>query len=217
MISISCTNVPDFLTASLFDHYLSLLPAEMQNRNRRFRQWKDRLLHLAGKLLLLQALQDFGYDNQVLCLLRYNEYGRPYLPGADIDFNIAHSGDYVLCAVGQQARLGVDIEKISQVDFADFTNVMTPEQWARINNSPDPLHSFFNCWAIKESVIKADSRGLSIPLNDIFIGNETATCNGRTWYLKQLNIDEGYCAFLATDKSGHAVSVCYPLSFNTDQ
>jgi 4'-phosphopantetheinyl transferase len=207
MINITCTSVADNLPASLYEQYLSWLPVEMQYKNRRFMQWKDRLLHLAGKLLLIQALKHYGYDSQSLCRLRYNEYGRPYLPGADIDFNIAHSGDYVLCATGQQVTLGVDIEKISQVNFADFINVMTPDQWSKINNSFNPLHSFFTCWTIKESVVKADSRGLSIPLNDIFIGNETATCDGRTWYLQQLNIDKCYCACVATDKSGQTISI----------
>jgi hypothetical protein len=37
MINITCTSVADNLPVSLYEQYLSLLPVEMQYKNRRFR------------------------------------------------------------------------------------------------------------------------------------------------------------------------------------
>src|ERR1044072_4992363 len=139
------------------------MPEPLQEKNLKYLRWQDRHAHLFGKMLLGEALQKFGLDSTCLHTLQYNEYDRPYIPG-DIDFNISHAGEYVLCAIGRNVRLGIDIEKIHAVDFSDFENVMTDEQWKIIKNNDNPLKTFFSYWAIKESVIKADSRGLSIPL-----------------------------------------------------
>ena len=137
--------------------------------------------------------------------LLYTEHGRPYLE-AGVDFNISHSGEYILCAVAGGTRVGIDIEEIKPVDFTDFTDLMSHNQWRQIRESDDPLKSFFTFWAIKESIIKADGRGLSIPLNDIIITENTAFYDTK-WHLKQLPIDDRYCASLAYDQENVTVRV----------
>lgn len=199
MVQVFYTRIHEQMPQWLYNKYLNLLPPDLQQKNMRLRNWKDRLLQLSGKILLLDALRQFGVSAGCLHDLRYNEYSRPYLPG-DIDFNISHSGNYVLCAVGKNVQLGVDIEQIKNISFDDFENVMNAEQWQRIKNSHNQLQQFYNYWAIKESVIKADSRGLSLPLKKIFIENNTALCDNKTWYLIELNIHSDYCSFLAVNK-----------------
>ena len=149
-------------------------------------------------ILLLKGLRRFGYDYTILNNLEHTAHGRPHLAGA-IDFNISHSGDYILCGVAEGLRLGVDIEQVKDVPFSDFEDLMSSEQWDRIRSSADPTREFFRYWAIKESIIKADGRGLSIPLNDIII-NENEAFYERKWFLTRLNLDEDYSAYLATDK-----------------
>src|ERR1044072_5638420 len=97
------TRIPNRLPDQYYWQLMALLPAELQQKNLRYKQWRDRLLHLAGKLLLLEALQQFGFNSGCLQLLKYNKYNRPYIPG-NIDFNISHSGNYVVCAIAQQVQ-----------------------------------------------------------------------------------------------------------------
>ena len=199
MISVYYTSVQEQLPDFLYQEQLSRLPEQLQERNVRFRQWKDRLLHLTGKLLLIEALQQFGFGDKCLYNLQYDQYNRPFIEG-DIDFNISHSGNYVLCAIGQNMHLGIDIEQIRDIDFSDFEQVMTTYQWNIIKNAPSQEKQFFQYWAVKESVIKADRRGLAIPLNDIEIEDNVAYCDDKKWHLKELNIDNEYSAFLAVNK-----------------
>ena len=194
-IHILYTKISDVLLEEDYRRYLIFLPESLRAQHFRFRRWQDRLANLFSKILLLKGLSRFGYDYQALEQLKYNEYGRPNLPG-EIDFNISHSGEYVLCGIGRGLQVGVDIEEIKPVDFNDFTNLMTSEQWNTINGSKDPQRSFFRFWAIKESIIKADGRGLAVPLNEIIITNETAFYE-RKWFLKELSINDRYCANLA--------------------
>ena len=199
MVLVFYTRIQEQMPQWLYDKYLTLLPLNLQEKIVRLRQWKDKLLQLSGKILLLEGLQKFGLSGNCLHDLQYNEYNRPYIPG-EIDFNISHSGNYVVCAMGKGIQLGIDIEQIKNIRFEDFENVMTHEQWQYIKNGHNQLQYFFKYWAIKESVIKADSRGLSIPLKNIIIENNTALCDDKTWYLNELNIDNDYCSFLAVNK-----------------
>ena len=187
------------LPEELLQFLLNKLPWELKVINSRYVRWQDRQSHLFGKLLLQHALKEHGYNNEVLKDLKYNKYNRPYL-NSRIDFNISHSGEYVICAIGEKLRLGVDIEKFREIDFKDFVKVMTTEQWFDINNSENPIKSFFKYWTIKESLIKADSRGLEIPLLDIHVKENRITYDNHLWYLIPLNIDRNYEAHLAVDK-----------------
>ncbi len=109
----------------------------------------------------------------------YNNYDRPYINDI-IDFNIYHSGNYVVCAIGQDLKHGIDIEKVQDIDFKNFKKVMTDMQWQDIIRSKSPGSAFFKYWTIKESVIKTDSRGLSIPLLDIHVENNKVIYDNQT-------------------------------------
>jgi 4'-phosphopantetheinyl transferase len=194
-IHILYTKISDVLLEDDYKNYLIFLPESLRAQHFRYRRWQDRRANLFSKILLIKGLQRFGYDYNILEQLKYDQYGRPNLTG-DVDFNISHSGEYVLCGVGKGIQIGVDIEEIKPVDFSDFENLMTGDQWDTIHASADPQKSFFRLWAIKESIIKADGRGLAMPLKEIVITDQVAFYE-RKWYLKELAIDERYCAHLA--------------------
>ena len=118
-----------------------------------------------------------------------------------IDFNISHSGEYVICAIGKNVRIGIDVEEIKKTDLNNFKKVMTGEQWTAIHQSPEPFKTFFKYWTIKESVIKADSRGLSIPLLNIQIEGNIVNYDNQTWFLNEISVDSKYYVNLACDKN----------------
>jgi 4'-phosphopantetheinyl transferase len=196
-VHILYTKVTHELPVEINKMYLNYLPDQLRVQNLRYRRWQDRASNLLSKILLLKGLQKFGLQDNSLENLRYTEYGRPYLPG-NIDFNMSHSGQYILCAVARDLKLGIDIEEIKNVDFAEFEDLMTTGQWQIIRSSNDPLREFFRFWAIKESIIKADGRGLSVPLKEIEISGDIAYYEAK-WYLKELQFNEHYCAHLAVN------------------
>ena len=115
----------------------------------------------------------------------------------------------VVCAIGAGIKLGIDVEGIKPVDFDHFRDVMTIEQWDIINRSKSPLKTFFTYWAIKESVIKADRRGLSIPLTDIHVTNDFVDYDNERWYLTCLKLGEGYSCFLAANQNDPIINIQY--------
>jgi 4'-phosphopantetheinyl transferase len=211
-MSVICVHYVKIMDESAFHSackdYLKYLPAEMQERNAHFVRWQDKYANLMGYILLLEGLQKFNIGPECLCSMLYNKYGKPSLK-EPVNFNISHSEDLVVCAVGKDIQFGVDVEKIRPVELDHFTNVMTAPQWKEIKTSPDITRKFLTYWVIKESVIKADSRGLSIPLEEIEIRESTSVVSGvKQWHLYPLNIDnDQYCSMLATDRKMSADEV----------
>jgi 4'-phosphopantetheinyl transferase len=206
-IYILYTKITGELPAETYKKHLIFLPETLRDQHFRYRRWQDRAANLFSKILLVKGFEKFGLNYLSLENLQYTEYRKPYLSG-NVDFNISHSGQYVICAVARNVKLGIDIEEIKPVDFKEFDNLMSRLQWQQINSSPNPLKEFFRFWAIKESIIKADGRGLSIPLNDIHIRDQTAYYE-KKWYLRELDLDENYCACLAFEAEDPIIIIEY--------
>lgn len=208
-IQIFYCKLDEKLPVSLYQNYLRKLPFELQEKNQRFVRWQDRYANLFGKLLLLEAL----YKNEIVHLslsdLKYNKYNRPYYENGLFDFNISHAGEYVICAFSKDVNLGVDIEKISDIDFDSFNKIMTPNQWSDIHASTNPIVTFFDYWTMKESVIKADGRGLSIPLLQIQEKDGEVYYENKQWYVQHIDISKAYSTCLATNVSDVQISKCY--------
>lgn len=207
MISIFYTQFLNQLPDNRFEYYLETLPEIQKNKNKRFIRWQEKHLHLFGQLLLIKGLNHFNLESNMLNELGYNACGRPYLKNRCIDFNISHSGNCALCVVSDSSRVGIDIEKEKDVEVTDFKRVFTNEEWRDIENSATPLIDFYSYWTRKESVIKADGRGLSIPLDRIDVRNNHVECDNYTWYLKELTLFTGYHACLASNSFGKEVKL----------
>lgn len=198
MIKIYYSNFTTKLDTISFDRYLNALPVKQIDKILRYKRWQDAHASLFGKLLLRDALMDLGY-NPDLNQIKYTEYNRPYIEGF-FDFNISHSGCYVVCAISRECRIGVDIEEMKQIDMGNFINQWTATELNSIINSADINSHFFELWSMKEAVIKADGKGLNIPFKNIVIHDNMTSIDGITWYLTPLSFIDQYSFYIATNK-----------------
>lgn len=185
------------LPHALFTKYLDELPFVLREKNQKYIRWQDRQAHLFGKLLVKKAFAHLGFKGNALNEIRLGKYKKPYVLG-NIYFNITHSGDYVACAVTRRSPIGIDIQEVLEIDFKDFEYTMKPEQWSNILSSPSPLYTFFRYWTIKESMIKADGRGMYISLLEIVIDSKYSSYKGQKWYYKEFNMNSKYCFTLSS-------------------
>lgn len=199
MIFIYYTSFDHRLPLQTFNGYLSLLPFELQIKNKQYLRWQDQHLHLFGKLLLIEALKKLGCSADELLRLNYNKYQRPFINKHNIDFNISHSDQYAVCVIAENCRVGIDIERKSLIDFRNFKNLFTSYEWEKLMETADPNSFFFHYWCKKESIAKADGRGLNIPLNQIDVTNDCVVVDNNTWHVKNIGIDDNYISYLATD------------------
>lgn len=160
----------------------------------------DQQLHLFGRILLFEALKSNGYHWQdVQADINYDSNRRPHFATIPFDFNISHSGIHVMCAITDTGMVGIDVEKTREVTLTDFTRVMNPDQWQIIFDDPFPTKKFFQYWTIKESVIKADGRGLQMSLPKILIGDHQVTYEDRQWYYREVPLASDYCCAVASE------------------
>lgn len=199
------------LSSEDFSRHMRLLPDAMQQSILKFRRWQDAQLCLLGKLLLSEGFRLCGHGEHLLENIQYTEYNRPYMAG-DIDFNISHSGEVVVCAISKGTRIGIDIERIKEISIRDFTNEFSESEMDDIMDAPNPLSAFYRLWTKKEAIVKADGKGLSIPLKEIIFKDNLAEVGNRSWYLRELDLCEGYCCHVATETNeGEVMKIQYEI------
>ncbi len=98
--------------------------------------------------------------------LKVSEYGKPYLEGEDIYFNISHSFNIAVIAVSK-LNLGLDIEKIRPYDLRLIDRVICKDGRNELLSNPNDNSLFYKYWTAKESIIKYDGKGLRIDLQSI--------------------------------------------------
>ncbi|MFT5617484.1 MAG: 4'-phosphopantetheinyl transferase, partial [Arenicella sp.] len=174
------------------------LPASLQLKALRYKSELSAYNYVVGRLLLKHGLTCFGFDND-LEKIEFQENGKPILPG--IHFNISHSDHQVICAFSKQGLLGVDLEKISPIDFEDFTSMFSAQEWTIIKRSDNPVRTFYWFWTRKESIIKALGHKLSylhqieldISLDHIFI-------DGRRWFLRDVIVGDAFLGAICCEE-----------------
>lgn len=186
------------LSQLAWERYLCKLPKETQTRILRYRRWEDRQAAVYGRLLLAEGLKRFGYTASATSGTRPDAHGRPILESG-VDFNLSHSGRYVVCAMSERVRVGIDIEKRKEFCFTDLADCFSAEEWEEMAKSGNREAAFYDFWTMKESVLKGDGRGLSIPMGQVVIKDNLVRLDGTTWFLKELNFGPDYSCHLATN------------------
>lgn len=184
----------------LMNYKLKQLPDEFQLKILKYRRWQDAQLSLLGRLLLENGLQGQGLTGEIKLNVQYTPYNKPYLSDKNIKFNISHSGDFVACVITQYQEIGIDIEILEDVEIENFKDQMTNKEWENIFYSKDIKRSFFNYWTQKEAILKAQGKGLSIPLKSFEVQQNKAVLDSTTFYLAEIVLQENYVCHIASNQ-----------------
>jgi 4'-phosphopantetheinyl transferase len=178
-----------------FADKLVLLPEKLRQQVLRKRQWKDKQLSITGKLLLLRVMKELG-NSSTLSDLHYNAYHRPYFDNGP-DFNIAHSGNMVICCGADNGQIGIDIEQVKEIDLADYIDYFTSNEWDKINHYPNKYDGFYDFWTRKEAVLKAIGTGFHTPLSSVDVTGESLIYDDIIYHIKPLIISQEYKCHIA--------------------
>ena len=204
----------DLSSADLAERLFDLLDADERARAERYARPELRrrfvIAHGALRSVLGQALnqapQAIGFD--------YNAWGKPRLADrADLVFNLSHSQDLALCALGPPGDLGVDVEYLERSRTLETLDLaqrfFAREEYEAIALLPTGRRRdqvFTRYWTRKEAYIKAKGLGLSLPLQSFCIDN--ANFSRLAWSLRwpddvqqlrfwDIPVTSAYCASLA--------------------
>lgn len=137
--------------------------------------------------------------------------GKPFIPNCDLQFNLSHSDDRALYAIGFQTPVGVDLEKIrSHYSEAVAERFFSPEEYQHLSQLPaeQKQPQFFKIWTGKEALVKALGEGLGFPLSSFTIPDQGLIKtirlenqgHSQVWYLEHLALFQGYQAAFVTQQ-----------------
>jgi 4'-phosphopantetheinyl transferase len=195
------------------------LSADERARADRFHFDRDRQRFVAARGALRRILASYAEAPADELRFVYAPEGKPSLasPWSSLRFNLAHSEDMALIAVARGREVGVDVERVpSNGLVADVVTVVCsdPER-ARLQHLRPAAQrrGFARLWTRKEALIKADGRGLGLPLLHIDVsgrGSRPLMRDESTrrwlpsprWRLRTLHVGGSYAAAVAADGNG---------------
>jgi 4'-phosphopantetheinyl transferase len=204
-------------SATLPRNFEASLSPEEQARAARFHLARHRFAYVFAHGILRDVLS--RYLNCLPGEIRFGEnaFGKPFLDGSQgeaLEFNLSHAVDLVLVALCRDRHIGVDVEKIRQME--DLLSIaaanFTPNECAFILGQPPSQRerAFLRCWTRKEACIKGVGQGLSISLQSfdtLISGGEIAafvklaanSTDETTWQVASFDVQQGYVAAVAVE------------------
>jgi 4'-phosphopantetheinyl transferase len=143
------------------------------------------------------------------------EHGKPYLADTpELAFNLSHSENALVIALGWNCRLGADIEfcnpRTSLAGLVDKCFAVEEiAYWRQLPEARKTLE-FYRFWTRKEAFVKAIGRGIALGLNQCVINPENpgeflripADCGlASTWHVQDVDLGPGVCSAIAADKA----------------
>jgi len=182
------------------EQWLSSLSVQKQGAIQRLLHHRSQVNSLAGLQLLKMCAMDSGIKNFDLKEIEYPESGKPFWKSEDafFDFNISHSGDFILATSSQSVSVGIDVEKIKELKRLNFKMVMSTEELAQIQKQP---MLFFSLWSKKEAVVKAANTVGLARMSEVNLNALSAELDDKIWHLKTVDLDEAYAINLATSEN----------------
>ncbi|MEI6892995.1 MAG: 4'-phosphopantetheinyl transferase superfamily protein [Pontiella sp.] len=174
----------------------------------RFLRAPDRASSIVARGALRMLLSAYTGLNASEIKFHYLETGKPYIRDSTIAFNISHSGEWVVLAMGRNRKVGVDVEKIRrEMKVRSIAaRYFTPEECALIDVADDVPALFFHHWSRKEAYIKAMGSALFRELSTFSVPNADGEKGG--WFFQRLEAGSNYAAAVVSDRPIQSLS-CY--------
>jgi 4'-phosphopantetheinyl transferase len=153
----------------------SILTADERLRLARFRFQRDAVRFGTCRLVLRCILGRYLDKPPGSVRIAADDFGKPYLSGegAHIRFNVAHSGEFALVGVTCNREIGVDIEHVKpELPWQEIAPTVFSDREIEAIYALEPARqrrAFFQCWTLKEALVKAKGQGLSLPLREFTV------------------------------------------------
>ncbi|HEY9762220.1 MAG TPA: 4'-phosphopantetheinyl transferase superfamily protein [Trichocoleus sp.] len=156
------------------DDWVAYLCPEECDRMARFVFERDRIKYGLSRGGLRQLLGRYVEQDPASLDFEYEAKGKPhlYLNGKrhPLQFNLSHSGDWVVYGVSCDRPLGIDIEQIRPLRnlHSLAQHCLTPIECQDLFESVEADHSkFFEYWTSKEAYLKATGQGLTHSMTNV--------------------------------------------------
>jgi len=171
-VDLWCVHLDESITPALLAQYCRLLSPQELEQAERFRSQADRLRAIVGRVLMRWALSQYRQIEPADWQFAATVLGKPYIQspeGLGLQLNLSHSRDVTVCAITIDHDVGVDVEAMDR--HAQYTRIaerfFAPQEAQMVHSLPadKQAETFIRLWTLKEALLKACGRGLSLPLD----------------------------------------------------
>ena len=145
-----------------------LLTPEEEERALRFKTERLQNEFRAGRGQLKRLLGEVLDRDPKSITFEYGELRKPFLHDHSLHFNVSHSKEFWGVAWSKKAPLGLDIEfKNPDLNYPQLARTFccsAEMDYLQKVQGSEQKERFFQLWSAKESLIKKDGRGLSMPV-----------------------------------------------------
>ena len=159
------------------------------------------------------------------------DWGKPEIASPVTDtplwFNLSHTDGFAVCVAGRVRQLGVDVENMNRMESCDeiAQRFFAAAEYEYFRNLPPALQreAFFRIWTLKEAYIKAEGKGLAIPLDSFHFrfpagnsdevtlewtesnhhGSNHLVSNSGVWSFFEFQPCPGYRISIGVQETGH--------------
>jgi len=207
--------------AAMVDRLVGVLSEDERERAGRFHFRRDAMRWIVARGTLRGILAAYLQTEPAAVAFSYSEKGKPTLAERlgrdDLQFSVSHSADLAAFALAVEAPVGVDVERLRDVDDMEGVaeRTFSARECTALRDLPRRLRSegFFNCWTRKEAYVKALGAGLSYPLERFSVSIapgaparlesvEDAPAHVRTWTMEALPLRTGFAGAVAVGRPG---------------
>lgn len=214
---------PVLVRAEQLDRLRTALSPQEESLWQQIHQPARRREYLLGRGLLRQLLAErLGCQTDEL-RFDTNAHGKPELRSHRWQFNLSHSGEWLVLALCREGPLGVDIEMglrrrpvlpLARRFYAD-----SEYQWLRALPEQEQASAFYRLWSRKEAVLKAQGNGIAAGLDKIcFIPEEgwrlDNRLDGHDYRVQDWRLGSGWLSLVAptSDITAHLLDECLKSS-----
>lgn len=183
-------HIDNFIWSETMENDIGSFPENIHQKINAYKSIEHKIHDYYGKKIIQFLLQKYQ-PNYSLHDLEYTEKGKPYF-GAAFDINISHSGNFVVGVYIENALVGIDIEKHRNVKVSDFEKYFSENEWNTIQYTENPLITFFDFWAIKESAIKCNGNGFTVLSKTKIFEDYRIQCVDEIYFYRQISININY-------------------------
>ncbi len=198
--------------------FMALLSGDEKLKAESFKFPLLRNRYIAVRGLLRQTLAGYLDVDPVGLRFDIGQHGKPALSGGHLHFNLSHSADTLVMAVGNIADIGIDIE-ISKPkrDLAQLAercfSAKEYQGWCQLPPAQQGP-AFYRLWTKKEAFVKAVGRGIVLGVErcefELVSGGKLLDIPAEygpahAWQVHELDVGEEACAALVTPDCAYAL------------
>lgn len=178
-----------------------------KQKTMQYKRPNDQIRSLGAEALLVKLLKLTTFPYHFPLEFKYNDNQKPQLNEGPYQFNLSHSGDYVMCGISDTV-IGVDVEQLHPITETLIKKVLSNEELTTFNtlSQEKQINYFYTCWTIKEAYFKALGIGIKKELLRLIIINDDEKTVSVNDFQKMK-----FCSIIS---NGHICSACHTNNNN---